>query len=146
MKAKLCRLVLTLLFASVPAFAQEPLHHHHSPEELGTVNFPVSCAAEVQKPFTRGLALLYSFEYEQAQHACENVGQNDSACAIAYWGQAMSLYHQLWDQRSKASLAKGSDLLGKAVGLKATPRERDYIQALAIFYKDSGTVDHRKRS
>ena len=146
MKAKLCCLLLTLLVASVPAFAQEPAHHHDRQEELGTVNFPVSCAPVVQKTFTRGMALLYSFEYEQAQHAFEDVVQKDSACAMAYWGQSMSLYHQLWDQPSKASLAKGSGLLGKAAGLKATPRERDYIRALAIFYKDSGTVDHRKRS
>jgi tetratricopeptide (TPR) repeat protein len=146
MKTRLLCLLPALFLAVVPSFAQEPAHHHDSAEELGTVNFPVSCAAGVQKAFTRGMALLYSFEYEQAQRAFESVAQKDPACAMAYWGQAMSLYHQLWDQPSKTSLTNGSELLGKARGLKATPREKDYIQALAIFYKDSGTLDHRKRS
>lgn len=146
MKTKLSCLLLTLFLAAAPSFAQEPAHHHDSAEELGTVNFPVSCVAGVQKTFTRGMALLYSFEYEQAQSSFENVAQKDPACAMAYWGQGMSLYHQLWDQPSKTSLTKGSELLGKASGLKATPREKDYIQALAIFYKDSGTINHSKRS
>jgi len=130
--------------SAVPA--QEPAHHHDRAEALGTVNFPVSCAPAVEKAFTRGLALLYSFEYEQAQRAFENVAKEDPACAMAYWGQGMSLYHQLWEQPSAASLRKGSKLLSKAAELKATPREKDYIEALAIFYQDSGTLDHRKRS
>jgi tetratricopeptide (TPR) repeat protein len=134
------------LFLSTSLVAQEPAHHHDAPEALGTVNFPVSCAPAVQKTFTRGMALLYSFEYEQAQRAFENVAKDDPSCAMAYWGQGMSLYHQLWDQPSKASLTKGSELLDKASALKATPREKDYLQALAIFYKDSGTLNHRKRS
>src|ERR1043166_1798371 len=131
------------LFPLSPLVGQEHAHHHDAAEALGTVNFPVSCAPAVQKTFTRGMALLYSFEYEQAQRAFENVAKDDPSCAMAYWGQGMSLYHQLWDQPSKASLTKGSELLDKASALKATPREKDYLQALAIFYKDSGTLNHR---
>ncbi len=114
--------------------AQEPGHHHDEPMELGTVNFPVSCAAEVQGTFTRGMALLYSFEYEQAQHAFASVAQKDPACGMAYWGQAMSLYHQLWSPPSEADLKQGAKLLEKARTLKATTRETDYIGALSVFY------------
>src|SRR5262249_36230810 len=146
MIAKLPCLLLTLLLSAVPGFAQEHEHHDDGGEELGTVNFPVSCAPDVHKTFTRAMALLYSFEYEQAQREFAAVAQKDPSCAMAYWGQGMSLYHQLWDQPSAASLRKGSQLLNSATQQKATPRERDYIQALAIFYKDSVTVDHKKRS
>ena len=146
MKIRLLCLLLALFWASVPVPGQEPAHHHDAAEALGTVNFPVSCVVAVQKTFTRGMALLYSFEYEQAQRAFENVAKEDPACAMAYWGQGMSLYHQLWQQPSQASLREGSQLLGKAGGLAATPREKDYIQALAIFYKDSGSLDHQKRA
>jgi hypothetical protein len=44
-------------------------HHHEdlTSEQLGTVHFPVSCSASVQKPFERGVALLHSFWYEEAE-------------------------------------------------------------------------------
>jgi len=131
---------------SLCGLAQQPLPVHVAAEALGTVNFPVSCVPAVEKAFTRGLALLYSFEYEQAQQAFAGVAKDDPACAMAYWGQGMSLYHQLWEQPGAASLRKGAELLSKAAELKATPREKDYIEALAVFYQDSGTLDHRKRA
>jgi tetratricopeptide (TPR) repeat protein len=146
MKAKLWCLLLTLFLASLPAFAQEPAHHHDSPEDLGTVNFPVSCAPEVRKTFTRGMALLYSFEYEQAQRAFESAAQKDPACAMAYWGQAMSFYHQLWDRPPRSSLERGAELLEKASGLKATPREKDYIAALTVFYGNWDQQKHEERA
>jgi hypothetical protein len=145
-KAKLSCLFLTLSLAFVSAFAQEPAHHHDAAEELGTVNFPVSCAAGVQKTFTRGMTLLYSFEYEQAQHAFEDVAQKDPACAMAYWGQAMGLYHQLWDRPSTSSLQRGAELLKIASTLKATPREKDYIAALAVFYGNADQRKHEERA
>jgi hypothetical protein len=133
-------------FPSSPLVAQEPAHHHDAAEALGTVNFPVSCAADVQKTFTRGMALLYSFEYEQARQAFASLAQKDPSCAMAYWGQGMSLYHQLWDQPPAASLEKGSQLLAKAGTMKATPREQDYIRALAVFYTNTKKVDHHERA
>jgi hypothetical protein len=134
------------LVPSSAVAAQSTVPVHDRPAAFGTVHFPVSCAPAVREAFTRGIALLYSFEYEQAERAFAGVAEHDPACAMAYWGQGMSLYHQLWDQPTAASLSKGAKLLAKAAELKATPRERDYIEALGIFYKDSGTLDHRKRS
>jgi hypothetical protein len=57
---------------SLPAQQQ---HHHHSAEsgdpnaaieKFGAVHMPISCAASVQAPFERGIALLHSFWYEEA--------------------------------------------------------------------------------
>jgi tetratricopeptide (TPR) repeat protein len=146
MKAKLLSFILPAILVAAALFAQE--HHHEgmvSIGDLGSVNFPISCAAGTQETFTRGVALLYSFEYEQAQRAFESVAQKDPACAMAYWGQGMSLYHQLWDRPSKTSLQHGAELLSKASALKSTPREHDYIQALAVFYRDPDQ-DHEKRA
>ncbi|MBA0083359.1 MAG: hypothetical protein HRJ53_00015, partial [Acidobacteria bacterium Pan2503] len=127
--------------------SQEPQHHHlDATETLGTVNFPTSCAPAVQATFTRGMALLYSFEYEQAELAFENVAQKDSGCAMAYWGQAMSLYHQLWERPSKPTLHKGAELLTKARELKSAPREHDYIRALSVFYSDDDPNKHDARA
>src|SRR5262245_61777756 len=146
MKTKLSGLLLILFLGAVPALAQDHEHHHHASEELGTVNFSVSCAPEAQKGFTRGMALLYSFEYQQAQQAFASVAKSAPNCAMAYWGQGMSLYHQLWDRPTNSSLRRGAELLEKASGLPATPREKDYIAALAIFYSNADKKKHEERA
>jgi hypothetical protein len=136
--------VAAMLFAAAPSLGQE--HHHDATEDLGSVSFPVSCAPAILGQFTRGMALLYSFEYEQSQQAFEKVAAADPQCAMAYWGQGMSLYHQLWDRPSKPNLKRGAELLAKARERQATPRERDYIQALTVFYTDTDRFDHNQRA
>jgi len=139
----ICTLSLTTDLVS----AQEPQHHHDADEELGTVSFSTSCAPAVQSQFERGVALLYSFEYEVADGKFSEVTKKDPSCAMAYWGQAMTLYHELWNRPSKADLAQGAELLAKARSLKsATARERDYIQALSVFYADADKLDHNQRA
>src|SRR6516162_7262132 len=127
--------------------AQEPQHHHDADEKLGAVSFSTSCAPAVQLQFERGVALLYSFEYEVADAQFEEVAEKDPRCAMAYWGQAMTLYHELWNRPSKADLAQGSELLAKARSLKPpTARERDYILALSVFYSGTDRLDHNQRA
>jgi len=148
MKTKLSLFLFVLLVAISPARSQAPEHHHEgmAPSgDLGSVNFPISCVAGTQQTFTRGVALLYSFEYEQSHQAFEKVAERDPNCAMAYWGQAMSLYHQLWERPSKTALQTGGQLLQKASALKSTPREHEYIEALAVFYRDPDQ-DHEKRA
>jgi tetratricopeptide (TPR) repeat protein len=141
--AFICTLSLALNLLS----AQEPQHHHDADEKLGTVSFPTSCAPAVQSQFERGVALLYSFEYELADAQFEEVAKKDPGCAMAYWGQAMTLYHQLWSRPSKADLAQGAELLAKARSLKPpTGRENDYILALSVFYSDTDKLDHNQRA
>jgi hypothetical protein len=150
MKTNLKSTLLTILLATALTgsriSAQQEHHHHDASEELGSVNFPVSCAPAVRDEFTRGVALLHSFEYEESQQAFEEVAKKDPSCAMAYWGQAMSLYHQLWDPPHQANLQRGAELLNRARKLEATPRERDYIQALSDFYADADKLDHGHRA
>lgn len=139
-------LVLCLVAYSFALFADD-VHHHEAGEKLGTVSFPTSCAPGVQKSFERGLALLHSFEYEEAENQFKEVAAKDQNCAMAYWGQAMSLFHGLWSRPSKDDLKQGGDWLEKARGIKnVTGRERDYIEALAVFYHDPENLDHKKRA
>ena len=143
-------LIAALAIALAPsAFTQEPEHQHHhdGAKSLGTVNFPVSCAPAVQPAFNRAMALLYSFEYESSLQAFEKISARNSKCAMAYWGQAMSLYHQLWDRPTKENLRSGAEYLRKAKAMKApTAREQEYIGALTIFYSDPDKFDHGKRA
>ena len=59
-------------------------------EKLGTVSFAVSCSAVVRAPFNRGVALLHDFWYDEAQRQFKRIAAHDPACAMAYWGIAMS--------------------------------------------------------
>ena len=101
------RFACLLLFVSLFTFAafadddQDKDHHHHedlTETQLGTVHFPVSCAGSVQKSFARGVALLHSFWYEEAEKAFLQIAKDDPTCAMAHWGVAMSLWHQLWNE------------------------------------------------
>src|SRR5215469_15404189 len=142
MKLRSLVLIVASTLLSFVAFADD-VHHHEAGEKLGTVYFPTSCTPGVQKSFERGLALLYSFEYEEAGNQFKEVSSHDSKCAMAYWGQAMSLYHQLWNRPGKDDLKQGAELLDKARSLKpATARERDYIEAAAVFFHDTEKLDH----
>src|SRR5258708_391514 len=112
---------LLLSFSSL--LAQEP-HQVDPDERLGTVSFPISCASGVQKPFERGVALLHSFEYEEAGHQFQQVAASDPQCAMAYWGQAMSLYPQLWAPPRTPDLLRRPHLAPKATDANArTPRQ-----------------------
>jgi tetratricopeptide (TPR) repeat protein len=143
-------LSVTLSLASIcgsALWADEGHLHAHAEEKLGTVSFPTSCASAVQKPFERGVALLHSFWFDEAYKQFQQVADQDPQCAIAYWGQGMSLFRQLWGRPEESDLRNGRDLLrkGQAIGAK-TRRERDYIDALAIFYHDYDKLDHEQRS
>ena len=59
-------------------------------ETLGAVNFPTSCNEDVAEVFTRGIALLHSFEYPEARADFQAVAEQDPACGIAHWGVAMT--------------------------------------------------------
>jgi hypothetical protein len=66
---------------------------------------------------------------------------------MGYWGIAMSNYHPLWAPPTAAELKKGSSAIEKAKAIGArTERERDYIAAMEVFYKDSDKLDHRTRT
>src|ERR1700740_2108451 len=89
-------------------------HHHDANEQLGKVSFPISCAPDSQKPFERGVALLHSFGYEEAQEQFWEIAQKDPACAMAHWGVAMSLFHQIWERPEQPALKRGWDEIEKA--------------------------------
>lgn len=140
-----------LLLLSVVSFASavaDEGHHHEevTAEQLGAVHFPVSCEQSVQKSFERGVALLHSFWYEEAEKQFQQVAQADPHCAMAHWGVAMSLWHQLWNKPDEATIKRGRTEVKAAQKQRpSTARERDYIAAATAFYKPSGKSDFAAR-
>src|SRR4051794_15191190 len=100
--------VLTLL-AAVSFSSQLRAHEDEQPrtqgnEQLGEVNFPISCSATAQQEFNRGVAILHSFYYPDALRSFTSVTEIDPTCAMGYWGIAMSSWYPLWFAPSKAAL------------------------------------------
>ncbi len=131
---------LALAISSSLAVADDEAGHHHHEEmievQVGVVHFPTSCAAPVQKSIERGVAMLHSFWYEEAQKQFEQIEKDDPGCAIAHWGAAMSTWHQLWNHPEMVKAAKS---------WHATARERGYINAITEFYTHTGRP-HQKRA
>ncbi len=132
-----------LMAVAVPGAANSEDHQH----DVGHIHFPVSCTPDAQMTFERGVALLHSFWYDEAEKAFSRVITIDPACAMGYWGTAMSLYHPVWFPPTAADLRKGMAAVEKANSIGAkTQRERDYIAAIGVFYKDTDKVPHRERA
>jgi tetratricopeptide (TPR) repeat protein len=136
-------ILLTLSLCASPIFADDTHHHEElTAEQLGTVHFPVSCSPFSQKSFERGVALLHSFWYEQAETTFQGIAKDDSQCAMAHWGIAMSLWHQLWNHPDAATIKRGKSEAAIANSFHPkSDRERDYIAAINAFYSGS---DNRK--
>ncbi|MGH7801753.1 MAG: hypothetical protein ACREOW_14200 [Thermodesulfobacteriota bacterium] len=144
-------LVMLIGFAASGALAQ---HGEHDtlpgalPEQLGEVNFPVSCSAAAQTEFNRAMALFHSFWFETAKKSFAKVLEYDPECGMAHWGIAiMSMGNPFAWPPNPNALKAGAVAMVEAqrVGAKSE-RERDYIAALATFFKDWETTDHRTRA
>jgi hypothetical protein len=141
--------VAPLLFvASTLTVAEDaPLSSAGGQSQLGQVDFPVSCTPAAQQQFNRAVAILHSFWYEEAIKAFGAVTEIDPDCAMGHWGVAMSYWTPLWGPPTATALKAGSAAVSQAQAIgKKTDRERDYIEAVATFYRDYDKLDHRTRS
>lgn len=118
------------------------------PEQLGEVNFAVSCNAAAQKEFNRAMALFHSFWFGPAKISFAKVLEQDPECGMAHWGIAiMSMGNPFTWPANPAAAKAGAPAAEQAqrVGAKSE-RERDYIAALAAFFRDWQTTEFRPRA
>ncbi len=145
MKAKTLLLAgLLLLAGSLSALAQTS----QTIVGLGTVNFPTSeKSPAAQTAFVRGLLLLHLFEYPDAAKAFQQAEKLDPDFAMAYWGEAMTYNHGIWDQVDTAAGAAALDKLGPTSAARAakapTAREKAYLAAVEMLYSGKGTKRQR---
>lgn len=128
--------------------ARPPVQGAAVQDQLGHVEFEVSCDAPAQASFNEAVAWLHSFEYERAEATFREVLDSDPLCAMGYWGMAMSLWHQLWvTPPSPADLARGAEYVKHARALAPdSERETGYVEAIGAFYSDFEELDHRTRA
>jgi tetratricopeptide (TPR) repeat protein len=113
---------------------------------FGTVVFETSCSGK-KDDFNLAMSLLHSFEYDEAEKVFAKIIDEEPGCAMAYWGVAMSNYHMVWPtQPTQAELEKGAKAIAIAQSLPGkSKRESDFIDAIALFYKDWNRADHSTR-
>jgi len=135
---------------SRPAWAQH--EHDRSAEQLGRVVFPISCNPAAQQRFSRALALLHSFWWEQGQAAFQAVADADSTCAMAYWGMALNAWGNPFVGGPGGNAGKGDPLRrGAAAAERAsalsarTARERGFIAASAALYRGFDSIPNARR-
>jgi tetratricopeptide (TPR) repeat protein len=137
--------MLALSVASASVVATQD-HSHHG-DALGTVHFETSCSAAVTAAFTRAVALLHSFGYEEARRGFEDVAARDQQCAMAQWGIAMTWWHPLWAPPTRAELTSGQQAATKAKAIGGrTPRERGYVEAIGLFFEGADDTSHQVRA
>lgn len=132
---------LVLAFA-VPAWAEGPV--------LGKVDFGVACNADAQREFNLAMAYYHSFAWSQMHEPLERTLQADPQCGMAHWLRTLASLNNpfVWPGIiPDTALAAGEGSLDTArrTGLRSQ-RERDYVDALAVFFEDHDTLDHRTRA
>jgi tetratricopeptide (TPR) repeat protein len=116
------------------------------PDQLGNVNFPTSCTAQVQPMIEKGVALLHSFQYTESGKTFAEASTRDPQCAIAHWGKAMAPFYQLWEFPGDKTLKAGRKEIETAQKLhSANPREQGFITAAAAFFQKKSKMTHVDR-
>ena len=128
------------------AFAPPVSGEDETDQRFGTVHFATSCNETAQRRFDRAMRYQHSFWYQSSKEIFEDVLKADPACGIAYWGIALSLLYNPHAPPPVPNLPLGLAALQKAKAVGAgTQRERDYIDALTVFYTDYDKVPHGAR-
>jgi len=153
MKTIVRTLAALLLCSPLLSQAQQESHDMHamgSAELVGSeyVDFPVSCRAEVQDEFNRGVALMHSFWFAEAINSFYRVLAMDSQCAMAHWGIALSHWgNPFAGQRNAQQLARGQAAIQMGLHTASpTPRERAYLEAVAELFADNDPGSQYERT
>ena len=137
--------VACLALLTAPLAAQAPAPQ--TIKGLGTITFPTSTKnAAAQAAFIRGVLLLHVFEYDDAAASFRAAQKLDPGFVMAYWGEAMTYTHPVWDQQDLAAAQAVLARLGPTVAHRqmkdATKRERMYLMAVESLY-DQGPKPKR---
>ena len=101
---------------------------------LGSIDFPTSGPPAAQEHFIQGVLFMHSFEYTPAAEAFREAQQVDPDFAMAYWGEAMTYIHPVWNDKDVPAARAVLQRLGatrEARAAKApTAREKGFLVAV----------------
>jgi tetratricopeptide (TPR) repeat protein len=135
-------LVFNFTFCGVVGAGQTEQQTH-----LGKVDFPTSCSTQVQPIFEKAVALMHSFQYQEAQQMFDEAASKEPNCAMAHWGKAMVLHEQLWTLPDKKALSKAHKECQVAEKLHpGTAKEQGFIAAAAAYYQKNSHITYTERT
>jgi hypothetical protein len=138
MKFAVLALIACLPAAAIAQQADQKAAHSHA---LGSVHFKNSGNDAAQPAFQRGVALLHSFEYEDAAEAFREAQKADASLAPAYWLEALTYSHVLWAEEkleaSRAVLNRLAPTAEARIAKAKTEHERGFGAAVEAFYADA---------
>ncbi len=103
---------------------------------LGIVNISVTGKESAQPHFEKGLLLLHSFEYEDARDAFQKAQKKDPKMPMAYWGEAMTHNHSLWQEQDyEAATTVLAKLDSLDLEKNTTEIEQDLIESIHLLYQ-----------
>jgi len=139
-RMNLAALALALSLAlSNTACAHEAHLQPPATRVLGELSFPTSTKSPAaQAAFVEGMLYLHIFEYASAANAFKKAQGLDPDFAMAYWGEAMTYTHPVWNQQDmeagRAALAKlGPDPQTRAAKAP-TEREKEFLHSVETLY------------
>jgi tetratricopeptide (TPR) repeat protein len=148
-RVRLSFFLISMFGASAPLLEQATTNtastaYYH----FGTVHFPVSCSPAAQAQFDIAVSMLHSFYYPETIKAFNEVTAIDPACAMAYWGIAVSERpNPLAGPFDSEALQLGFEAIQKGKSLSPkTQRERDWLAAAEPFFKDADKLDQKTRT
>lgn len=133
--AAIAALFLCAPAGSLAAQAPQPI----TIRGLGTLSFPTSTrSVSAESAFVRGVLLLHVFEYEDAAASFRAARQLDPGLVLAYWGEAMTHDHPVWDEEdppaARAVLAALAPTAAEREARAGTPRERGFLHAVDLLF------------
>ncbi len=117
------------------------------PKALGPYTRAISSRnAEAQAFFTQGTQMMFAFAKPDAIRSFRAAWAADPDCAICHWGEAWAWGSYLNEKMSAedAPFAYAASRRALALRSKASPAERDYIDALAVRYVRDFDAEKRR--
>jgi tetratricopeptide (TPR) repeat protein len=151
---RLLVIALFALLAGCAGGADAPAPHGHAPAAAGSMSTPpplltdlgtyshtiTTASPQAQQYFDQGLRLTYGFNHLEAQRAFREAARLDPACAMCYWGIALT-YGSNYNDPTNPEREKGARdaaQMAVAASARATPAERAIIGALARRHQPGG--------
>ncbi|CAN5492876.1 hypothetical protein BH23BAC1_BH23BAC1_17040 [soil metagenome] len=114
-------------------------------EQLGEIKLEVSGHKDALPYFEKGMLLLHSFEYHDAEENFRKAKEIDPEFTMAYWGEAMTHNHSLWRFQDY----KKGQLILNSLGFTPHSRsckgnnefEKDLINAVNILYGEGSKIE-----
>jgi tetratricopeptide (TPR) repeat protein len=146
MKYSLQIIILTFMLFSCKSEKSETTDAEN---HLGTLQHDFTLSSEAKDDFEKGLLLIHSFEYDDANTSFQAAKAKDSTEIMVYWGEAMSHYKALWGLQDKRAGYAVMEELGttkeERLAKISDPIEVDFWNGLEILYGDGSLEDRNGR-